>query len=416
MTRPVRSIALYGFLGSGNIGNDASLETVLSWLRAEHADVAVSCITLTPGTVEARYGVPALPFTVPPEPGGRRLRTAAAKLAGRLSDIRRIIAAARSADATVVPGMGVLEETLGVRPWGFPTWLLLQSAACRLQRRPFVLVAVGAEPVMNPVTRWMFTATVRLATHVSYRDGFSAQSMRDAGAPPPYVVSADLAFAHPASRHADPEPGRIVVGVISYHGRHGDESRGASTHRAYVRSMAEVIVRLVAQGDQVVLVGGDEVDNDAAREILAEACRMRQGLREDAAVIRNVTTFAELSSEMARAEAVVASRFHNLISALRLARPTISLGYAEKNAELMRSVGLDDYCQHIDDLDADQLMSQLRAVRSHHLALTKRVSDTCDDYADEVRGLFSSLAADVFGWPRVQPAAAGRRSEDGPGR
>ena len=43
-----------------------------------------------------------------------------------------------------------------------------------------------------------------------------------------------------------------------------------------------------------------------------------------------------------RAEVVIASRFHNLICALRLARPTVSVGYAAKNRHLMEALGLDE--------------------------------------------------------------------------
>jgi polysaccharide pyruvyl transferase WcaK-like protein len=401
MRSSVSRVALYGFLGSGNIGNDASFETVLDWLRAGYADIDVRCITLAPSAVQARYGIPSAPLTVPPVLTGGRVRSAAARLTTRLADIPRSLSAARSADAIVVPGMGVLEESLGVHPWGFPAWLFLQAAACRLLRRPFVLLAVGAEPVVNPVTRWLFTATVRLAAHVSYRDGFSADSMREAGARPPEAVSADLAFAHPASRHADPEPGRIVVGVLSYYGRHDDQVRGLSIHLGYVRSMADVIVRLAGQGDKIVLVGGDEVDTKAAREILAEARRIGPGLPQDAVTVRDVTTFTELSSEMARAEAVVASRFHNLIGALRLGRPTVSVGYAEKSARLMRSAGLDDYHQHIEDLDGDRLIAQLQGVRDQAPVLAKQIAAACDDYADQVGVLLASLARDVLGRPPV---------------
>ena len=38
MNRPVRRVALYGYLGSGNLGNDASFETILAWLKYDHPD------------------------------------------------------------------------------------------------------------------------------------------------------------------------------------------------------------------------------------------------------------------------------------------------------------------------------------------------------------------------------------------
>ena len=38
---PAPRVGLFGLLGSGNIGNDASLESVLSYLRASHPDAIV---------------------------------------------------------------------------------------------------------------------------------------------------------------------------------------------------------------------------------------------------------------------------------------------------------------------------------------------------------------------------------------
>ena len=101
-----------------------------------------------------------------------------------------------------------------------------------------------------------------------------------------------------------------------------------------------------------MLVGGDRVDIDVARETFAPLCfAARHGLPDDAVLVREFTTFTELTEEMMRADVVIASRFHNLICALRLARPTVSIGYAKKNRDLMRALGLAGYCQDIEDLD-----------------------------------------------------------------
>ena len=60
----VRRLAFYGFLGSGNLGNDASLETVLAWFLEHHPQLELSCITLAPEVVRQRYGLPAVPLAV----------------------------------------------------------------------------------------------------------------------------------------------------------------------------------------------------------------------------------------------------------------------------------------------------------------------------------------------------------------
>jgi polysaccharide pyruvyl transferase WcaK-like protein len=399
MSRPAGRVAFYGFLGSGNIGNDASFETVLEWLRLKYPRIDVRCITIAPEAIEARYGVPSVALSAGPRPGRGKAAAAAAKVAGRLADIPRSLALARSADVVIVPGMGVLEESFATRPWGLPAWMLMTAAACRLLRRPFVLLDVGAEPAVNPVTRRMFVAIANLAAHVSYRDQLSADAMRAAGAREADAMSPDLAFAHSASTHVEPEPGHIVIGVLAYYGPSDDPVQGVAVRRRYVELMSDVVCRLTGAGDRVVLLGGDRVDTSVAQEIRDSVRRARRDLPDHAVTVRDVTTFTELTSELARAEAVVASRFHNLIAALRLARPTVSVGYAEKSAELMRAVGLTDFHQAIDDLDADKLMAQLTAVRAEGKALSEQIAALSSGYGAEVKALLDGLGASLLGQP-----------------
>jgi polysaccharide pyruvyl transferase WcaK-like protein len=393
VSRLVRRVAFYGYLGSGNIGNDATFETVLAWLRSTHPDVEVRCITIAPAEVQSRYGVASVPLSMSPQgPGGNRVTSASRKLLGRLLDLPRSFWLAGSADAIVVPGMGVLEEKLGVRPWGLPLWLFLVAAACRLRRRPFVLLDVGADWAANPVTRRLYVTTVGLVTHVSYRDELSAAAMRRAGARAPEAIAPDLVFAHPAPTLAEPEAGLLVVGVMAYYGHGDDPGRGAGVRRRYVVELAKALVRLAETGDRVVLVGGDRVDVEVARDVQAAVLSSCPGLSDDAVLVRDVATFTELTDEMRRADVVVASRFHNLICALRLGRPTVSVGYARKNRHLMQVLGLDRYCQDIEQLDADLLVAQIRAARTDRGAFAAKVRDATSRYKVQVESLLDRMA------------------------
>ena len=200
MRRPKQRIALYGYLGSGNLGNDASFETVLSWLRSVHLQVDVHCITIAPEQIVARYGVPSVRLAWRfANDGGSKMVGTVLKLLARVIDVPRTFRLVGTTDAVVVPGMGVLEERLGVRPWGLPYWLLLTALACKVRGRRFVLLAVGAERPANPLTHWLYRATVGLAAHVSYRDGASAAAMAAGGAGKPAIIAPDLAFGHPES-------------------------------------------------------------------------------------------------------------------------------------------------------------------------------------------------------------------------
>jgi polysaccharide pyruvyl transferase WcaK-like protein len=81
MSRPVcRRVAFFGYLGSDNLGGDATFETVLAWLRSTQPDVQVRSVTIEPDEVTARYGVLAVPLAwLSSRTGGNRVTEASRK-------------------------------------------------------------------------------------------------------------------------------------------------------------------------------------------------------------------------------------------------------------------------------------------------------------------------------------------------
>ena len=59
---PAPRVGLFGLLGSGNIGNDASLDAVLGYLRSYHPDAVLDAMCMGAEQVRARYGIDAIPL------------------------------------------------------------------------------------------------------------------------------------------------------------------------------------------------------------------------------------------------------------------------------------------------------------------------------------------------------------------
>ena len=58
---------------------------------------------------------------------------------------------------------------------------------------------------------------------------------------------------------------------------------------------------------------------------------------------------------------IVATRYHNVMCALKLCKPTISLGYSQKFVNLMADMGLAEFGQFAYSLDLDRLIEQFAA-------------------------------------------------------
>lgn len=351
------AVSLIGYLGAGNIGNDASLEVVLDWLRRNHRLGDVQVITSHPHVVRRRYRVDSVPMSRCPPAGAPGVVHKVRRVLGRTCDVPRTLALAGRPVAVIVPGMGVFEESLPVGPWGFPLTLALMALACRLRRTGFLLLDIGAEPATDRRVGKVFEITARLASHVSVRDERSASAVaRWRGRRP--EVCPDLVFGHRASPQVPVEHDLIVLGCMG-----GDWEKGyrgsRMVHSDYLDVLTEVVSQLGADGYRVVLTGGDEADHAAAAELkcslLAADSRLADRISVDF-----VADFEELTRLLARAQVVVASRYHNLVGALKMARPTVSISYAEKCGDLLRDCGLEEFSYDIRNLRATELV---RAVR-----------------------------------------------------
>ncbi len=96
-------------------------------------------------------------------------------------------------------------------------------------------------------------------------------------------------------------------------------------------------------------------------------------------------TLHDIMKQLAAADAVVATRYHNVVCALKLGRPTLSIGYATKNDELMAEMGLADFCQHIEQLDVDQLIAQFQKLIAERKTYERRIRETTARFMDSLR-------------------------------
>ncbi len=131
-------VGLVGLLGSGNLGNDGSLEAMFAYLAAEHPDAILDFMCSGPDQITARYGVPAtcLRWSATETQGPRSITALAVKglkvPLGMVIDAFRTASWVRRRDVVIVPGTGVLEATIAVRPWHTPYSMLLVCAFGRL--------------------------------------------------------------------------------------------------------------------------------------------------------------------------------------------------------------------------------------------------------------------------------------------
>jgi polysaccharide pyruvyl transferase WcaK-like protein len=391
-------VGLFGLLGSGNIGNDASLESVLGYIRTSHPDAVVDAMCMGWEQVRARYGMDTIPLLwyqrYQDRAGGAG--ASALKALGKAVDAFRTASWVRRHDVVIVPGMGVLEATLPLRPWGVPYTMFLLSASGRLFGTKVALVGVGANVISQRMTRWLFIRAARLAFYRSYRDAQSRDALRQQGLDTSGdPVHPDLVFSLPSSPAAG-DPGTVGVGLMAYYGTNDDRDRADEIYADYIGNVESFVRWLLDQGRRVRLCYGDVGDETAVTQVLTDLGDYRSAPGDPRLTAERVTSYAELSRAMAPAGAVVATRYHNVICALKLGKPTISIGYAKKNVVLMEDMGLPEYCQYAHSLDVGKLIEQFTMLERDADQLRAVIEKRNAENAQLVADQFAALDARLF--------------------
>ncbi|KUL55435.1 hypothetical protein ADL22_00645 [Streptomyces sp. NRRL F-4489] len=387
-------VGVFGLLGSGNLGNDGSLEALLDYLRTEHPDAAVDALCGGPEAVTERFGIPAvrLHWNRAEYRTASRAGAMAAKGLGKLLDIVRTAAWVRRHDVVIVPGMGVLEATLPLRPWGFPYSLFLLCAAGRLFGTRVALVSVGAAPIGSRPTRALVRWSARLAAYRSYRDAPSRDTMRTMGVDTARdEVYPDLAFALPPPPTSGPPapPGRVCVGVMDFHGGDDDRVRAGEIHHRYLDGTIRFVRALVEDGRPVRLLTGDACDAPVVAAIL-------DAVDSPLVTAAEPASLADLMREAAAADAVVAIRYHNLVCALKAGTPALAVSYAAKSDALMARMGLGAYSHPARALDADRLLEQFRELEKRAPELRHTLAERNEVALRQLARQFSHLTSTLF--------------------
>ncbi|WP_416973793.1 polysaccharide pyruvyl transferase family protein [Streptomyces sp. 4F14] len=387
--KPVR-VGVFGLLGSGNLGNDGSLEAVLRHLRDRHPSVTVDALCGGPEAVTAKFGIPAtrLHWYRGEYRTASRAGSIAGKGIGKLVDVFRTAAWVRRHDVVIVPGMGVLEATLPLRPWGFPYALFLLCASGRLLGTRVALVCVGAAGIGNPATRALVRWSARLAAYRSYRDDRARDAMRAMGVDTSRdEVYPDLAFSLPVP--SGTPSGTVCVGVMDFHGGDDDRARADEIHGRYLDGTIRFVRVLVGEGRPVRLLTGDTCDASVVAAIL-------DAVDSPLVTAAEPASLADLMAETAAAESVVAVRYHNLICALKTGTPVLALSYAAKSDALMAGMGVGAYCHPARAVDADRLLEQFRELEKNAPAVRATLAEHNREAARRLESQFAALTTVLY--------------------
>jgi polysaccharide pyruvyl transferase WcaK-like protein len=238
------------------------------------------------------------------------------------------------------------------------------SVIAKLCGAKVFFVSVGAGPFRSRAGRRLVKAALSAADFRSYRDESSLQQVKAIGVQTSGDrVCPDLAFSLPESvipRYCAETGRRPVVGLGLMCDTEIFKNRKPTgrMHAAYLETLAEFVRWLLAREYDVRLLIGDTGDASLTQEFRS-LLRSRRIIVDETRVVDALATSVEdFLPQLAATDIVVATRFHNVLLALLLNKPAISISFHDKCASLMSQMGLSEYCEDINDLKVEKLIQK----------------------------------------------------------
>jgi polysaccharide pyruvyl transferase WcaK-like protein len=394
-----KRVGLFGSFGIGNFGNDGSLEAMLLLLQRIAPEERLLCICGNPAAVEKAFGLDAVPiYYKPRRSAGGRAAVLIEKVVGRATLWFHAMRHLRRLRVLIIPGTGLLDD-FAVSPIGWPYDLLSWFLLARVMGVKVVLASIGAGPIRHPMSRLLMRWAAQAAHYRSYRDMPSKAFMESIGFDTrDDPVYPDIAFNLPAPRsphraRADDRRLTIGVGVMAYHGWRNDPARGAEIYATYLNKITDLVLWLLEAGHAVRILMGETSDRRAVDDLVHDLRTRKPDLADGSVVFAPAHTLADVMQQMSDLDVVVATRFHNVVCALRMGKPTISIGYAVKNDALLGEMGLGAFCQHIEEFDVGRLEAQITRLISDRAGFERRIREAGKQFECKLREQESRLTS-----------------------
>jgi len=415
-----RKIALLGLFGTGNLGNECTLQAIVLNIRRFLPNAELSCICPRPENATSTHNIPAFPIRAPfpikgmfrfvqksngaimgtngsspetaKEPSRSRLFEAFIGLKLLLRTLAypllepyrwfEAITRLKGNDMLIIPGLGMLGD-FGIRTSGIHYDILRWSIIAKLCRCKLLFVSVGAGPIRHPISRYFVKTALRLADYRSYRDAFSKSYMESIGFDTKNDgVYPDLAYSLPKTllprNNGHGSRSTVIgVGLINYFNRQATPTKDDTIYRQYISKVGAFVIRLLERTYTVRILIGDTAHDQRVRQDLRALLEghNKTDYQEKRIIDEPAASVAELLSQLASTDVVVSSRFHNLLLALMLTKPVLAISYHEKFEPLMSGAGLTEFCQDIEHIDIDHLLAQLTRLQENAEYLRPQIAE-----------------------------------------
>lgn len=299
----MKKLLFAGYIGCGNLGDDAITLGLLNALGDSPYDV-----TILSGHVEAtlnNYGLKSVPR----------------------KNFSIVDGALEECDALVFPGGSIFQDVTSVRSVAY--YSLLIKKAKKLNKK-VVLLGQGVGPLGRFWGKRLATMAFKQADVVAVRDPASATAIKALGVHRPVIGTADPAFLLAPPNVAHDAKGFEVAGMRTV----GLAPRPFGKGTEVAELFGQICKLLFAANFVPVLI---EMDKNEDGPLIQEISTRMGGKIPD---LRRLKSPKEMQERLARMDGVLAMRLHAGILAATVGVPPLMLNYDPKVDSFAKQIGV----------------------------------------------------------------------------
>lgn len=450
----MKKIAVFGHVGRGNLGDEATVAAILQNIRLRQPNAEISTFTMDPVDSRERHQVPAFPIrrlakqrqpaVSPPQNDMsqlrgigdrlkhwlksvpvvgtvlRRLRAVVDRISAAVAELPFLVKSSRrlkGTDLLIVAGGGQLGDYFE-GSWGYPFTILKWTLMAKARGAKVAFLSVGAGPIDSFLSKRFIRWSLNLASYRSFRDESSRSLIESLGVSGENHVVPDLVHGlQPPELASGGSSAAPVIGInpLPFHDSRYWAEDSPDVYQRYVQTLASFALWLINTGRRVHLFPTQmKADPPVIKDVEAQIRKSLPSCSPDSLMCPHVRSCDDLLSAIAKTDLVVASRFHGIILSFSMGKPVIGLSYYRKTDELMADMGLGDYVMDIGRFDVpwltsrfEQLMTNSEQVRSRIAARRAEYRSTIDNQYDRLFGRLAGAAAAELDDRRPLPASPG---------
>lgn len=419
-------IGLLDHVGHGNLGDDATLASVMHNIKSRWPRAVIVGLTLDPYDTQKRHGIESYPLRsdcrLPHTPSaleppstspGPRLKARLSQY-GVLNRILRSVKAVtigaprmlfrelpflfnsirmvRSLDFLIVSGGGQLRDSWK-GPWKFPRTLFRWVMLAKLFGTRCYFINVGAGPLETRSGRFLIKSALRLADYISFRDEQSHLLVRRSGFMGTSRVHADCVYSLPIPVRSVPQQVRgsreFLVGIAPMQ-VYWDEN--PQIYPRLIRELGQFSAWLVRSEHRLELFGTDIwYDELAVTDLRTAIMNECPNLASPWITCPSIDGIDSLLSQMSSMDYVVTCRFHGVVFAHLLNKPILAISHHPKVHTMMRDIGLSDYCLDIGAIDSSFLIKKFARMVQNRDEIKVRMAEKAANFRRELTIEFDRL-------------------------